>query len=246
MKKQIKKPALQTGVTKKRLRERTAELLEAHAVSIAKRIKGQKKHDKGNVGFKQTPSEVFVFLVIANEQLRNSYQEKFKNTRNFKKTIAFETVEQLIRYLEEYQFPKTSIFLAIIDHFFENVSEEEQKQGIALMQKLQQQDPAMELIMLSEQHDSSSVKTNAGYGLVTYIKETDGDSFKQILNCMIVAIHEQNKIRKQYDTKKMLKKGSIAAGIILVLLIVIDYITGAQSATGNGLIGVLPPSVFGK
>lgn len=246
MKKSTKKPASQTDITKKRLRAKTAELLEAHAISIAKRVKGKINHDKGNVGFKQTPCEVFVFLVIADEQLRNSYQEKFKNTRNFKKTIAFETVEQLLHYLEEHKFPATSIFLAIIDHFFENVSEEEQTQGIAVMQKLQQQDPAMELIMLSKQHDSSTVKTNTPYGLVTYIKKTDVDCFKQILNCMIVALHEHNKIRKQYDTKQMLKKGSIAAGVLLVLMIVIDYITGAQSGTGNGLMGVLPPSVFGK
>ena len=244
-KKPVKKPVSHVDETKKKLKARAAELLENHAISIVKRVKGKTKHEKGNVGLKQTPCEVFIFLVIANQQLRESYQERFKNTRHFKKTIAFENVEQLVHYLEEYKFPKTSIFLAIIDHFFENVSEEEKQQGIAAMQKLQQQDPSTELIMLTEQHDTTIVKVNTHFGLVTYIKKTGADCFKQILNDMVVAVHEHDKIRKQYDTKQILKKISIAGGFLLVLMFVVDYITGAQSGTGNGLIGVLPRSVFG-
>ncbi|MCL2327316.1 MAG: hypothetical protein FWC39_02250 [Bacteroidetes bacterium] len=237
-KKPVKKPVSHSGLTKKKLKARAAELLANHAISIVKRVKGKTKHDKGNVGFKQTPCEVFVFLVIANEQLRESYQEKFKNTRNFKKTIAFENVEQLVQYLAEYKFPKMSIFLAIIDHFFENVSEEEKQQGIAAMQKLQQQDPSMELIMLTGQHETTAVKVSTHFGLVTYIRKTDVDSFKLILNNMIVAVHEHDKVRKQYDTKQILKKISIAAGIALVLMVVIDYVTKGK------LIGVLPYTLF--
>lgn len=227
-----------TNANKKKLRDRTQELLNNHMASVALRVKGSKKHDKGNVGFKQTPCEVFVFIVIADEQLRAEYQERFKNTRNFKKTIAFENVEQLQQYLVEYKFPKMSIFLAVIDCFFENMSEDEQSVAIAAMKKLQQQDPSTELIMLSELHDSPTVKTNTPYGLVTYIKKTAADSFKQILNCMILAIHEHNKIRKQYDTKQMLKKGSIAAGILLVLMLIADFIAKGK------LLGVLPYSLF--
>ena len=243
-KKHVKKPASQADITKKKLKARAAELLENHVISIAKRAKGKTKHDKGNVGLKQTPCEVFVFLVIADQQLRESYQERFKNTRHFKKTVAFENVEQLVHYLEEYKFPKMSIFLAIIDHFFENVSEEEKQQGIAIMKKLQQQDPSMELMLLTEHHDTTLVKVNTHFGLVTYIKKTSADCFKKILNDMVVAVHEHDKVRKQYDTKQMLKTISIAAGIALVLLLVIDYVTGVQSSTGDGWIGVLPHSLF--
>ena len=226
------------NANKKKLRNKTQDLLANHAASVAFRVKGSKKHDKGNVGFKQTPCEVFVFIVVADERLRTEYQERFKNTRNFKKTIAFETVEQLQQYLAEYKFPKMSIFLAIIDCFFEKMSENEQNAGIAAMKKLQQQDPSMELIMLSELHDSPTVKTNTAYGPVTYIKKTAADGFKQILNCMILALHEHNKIRKQYDTKQMLKKGSIAAGIILVVMLIADFIAKGK------LLSVLPYSLF--
>ncbi|MDR1762203.1 MAG: hypothetical protein LBR55_07115 [Bacteroidales bacterium] len=239
MKKTTKKTTTSNAeANKKRLREKMQEMLELHAISIAHRTKGVKKHEKGNVGLKQTPCEVFVFVVIADEQLRNSYQEKFKNTRNFKKIIALESVEKLLHYLEEYQFPKMSIFIAIIDNFFENVSEEEQNQGIAIMKKLQKQDPMMELIMLSEQLDSPNVKTHTAYGLTTYIKKNNPDSFKKILNCMIVAVYDQDKIRRHYDTKQVLKKLSIAAGILIVLMLVIDFVTKGT------LIGVLPNTLF--
>ncbi len=244
MKKATKNIVSNSEETKKKHREKMQELLEMHAISMANRVQGTKKHDKGNVGMKQTPCEVFVFLVIADEQLRNSYQEKFKNTRNFKKTVAFETVEQLRQYLTEYKFPKTSIFLTIIDHFFENADKNEQQKAIVSIQNLNKQDPSMELIVLMNGVEVSGSKINTNFGTISAIKKTDVDCFKQILNTMIVAVHERDKIRKQYDTKQILKKATIVAGILLVLMLVIDYVTGITSETKNGLIGVLPRTLF--
>lgn len=245
-KKSKKTIASNADVNKKALRERNQELLQMHAQSVENRVKGAKKHDKGNVGLKQTPCEVFIFLVIADEQLRMNYVEKFKNTRHFKKTIPFETVEKLNAYLKEYKFPKTSIFLAVVDYFFEHAAEEEYQKNVAIMQALYQQDPMMELIVLADKPDAANVKVNTTYGRVTFVKKTDADCFTQVLNNMIVAVHEQNKIRKQYDTKKVLRKGTIVAIILVFIMFGIDYVTGLESVGGNGVIGVLPASVFGK
>ncbi|MDR2963612.1 MAG: hypothetical protein LBU90_08310 [Bacteroidales bacterium] len=238
---QTKKCQKNSDDTKKKLREKKQEAIENYAVSLASRIKGSKKHEKGNVGFKQTSCEVFVFLVIADATLRSDYQERFTHTRHFKKTVAFATVEELQKYMAEYSFPKNSIFLSVIDNFTETGSEEEQEKAAAHLKELHTHDPVMELIVLSERSDTTSaVKTCTPYGSVMFIKKTASDCFEQILNYMVVAIHEQDKIRKLYDTKQMIKRGSIVAVVVLVVLLIADFIAEGE------LIYILPRTWFLK
>ena len=191
-------------------------------ISVANRTKGKVPAEPGNTGIKHTHCEVFVFVVDDNELQLKVLQEQFKNTRSFKKTKGFTNGKDLLEYIKTRKFPKKSIFLIIMDYFLEDSDDEEAQNGIAVLNDLKAYDPNIEVIMLSSHSDVDIAASASYFGAVTFIQKGK-DAFKKILNNMVWAIHEQEKIRKKADAKRVLRIGIIAFISIFVILITIDY-----------------------
>lgn len=196
--------------------------IENFEISVANRIKGKVAAEPGNIGIKHTHCEVFVFIVDDNELQLKVLQEQFKNTRSFKKTKGFTNGKDLLDYIKTRKFPKKSIFLVVMDYFLEDSDDEEAQNGIAVLNDLKAYDPNIEVIMLSSHSDVDIAASASYFGAVTFIQKGK-DAFKKILNNMVWAIHEQEKIRKKADTKRVLRIGIIVFISIFVVLITIDF-----------------------
>ncbi|MFO7868412.1 MAG: response regulator, partial [Bacteroidales bacterium] len=198
--------------------------IKNYNLSIKNRIKGKKPVAAGNKGMKHTNGEVFVFLVDDNEMQLKVLQEQFKNTKSFKKTKGFTSGKSLLSYIKERKFPKHSIILVIMDYFLENSDNEESQNGIAVLNHIKEYDPNIEVIMLSSSSDVDIATSSSHFGAVTFIQKGK-DAFKKILNNMIWAIHEQEKIRKKAETKRIIKSAIIIFLFFLIGIIAYDAIT---------------------
>jgi two-component system, OmpR family, response regulator len=208
------------------------EQLKNFAVSISNRTKGKELAEPGNKGVKHTHCEVFIFLVDDNELQLKVLQEQFKNTRSFKKTKAFTNGKDLLEYIKYTKFPKNSIFLVVMDYFLEDSDDEEAQNGIAVLNDLKTYDPNIEVIMLSSHADVDIAASATYFGAVTFIQKGK-DAFNKIINNIVWAIHEQEKIRKKADAKKLIKIGIIGFLSIIFILVVADALSG-------GKLGIIP------
>ena len=208
------------------------EQLKNFAVSISNRTKGKELAEPGNKGVKHTHCEVFIFLVDDNELQLKVLQEQFKNTRSFKKTKAFTNGKDLLDYIQYTKFPKNSIFLVVMDYFLEDSDDEEAQNGIAVLNDLKSYDPNIEVIMLSSHADVDIAASASYFGAVTFIQKGK-DAFNKIINNIVWAIHEQEKIRKKADSKKLIKIGIIGFLGLIFILVLADALSG-------GKLGVIP------
>ncbi len=158
-------------------------------------------------------------------------QEQFKNTRSFKKTVGFTNGADLLEYIKTRKFPQMSILLVVMDYFLEDSDDAEAQNGITVLNELKDYDPNIEVIMLSSSTDADIATSASYFGAVTFIQKGK-DAFKKVLNNMVWAIHEQEKIRKKSDTKKMIKFLLIGFVSLIVLMLIIDSFTG--------ILGILP------
>lgn len=239
--KQTKKTAAKKIENEKReakLKRKSKEevLIANYNISIANRVKGKRKAEPGNSQVKNVYSEVFIFLVDDNELQLKVLQEQFKNTRSFKNTKAFTNGSDLLKYIKTYKFPKNSIFMVVMDYFLENPDNEEAQNGIDMLNKLKEYDPSIEVIMLSSSADVDVAASAAHFGAVTFIQK-GSDAFKKVVNNIVWAVHEQEKIRKKAGTKRLIKIGLIGFITIIVTLMVADFLT-------DGSLGVLPSTIF--
>jgi len=207
-----------------KLRSREEEQLKNYSISMNNRKKGKVPAEPGNKGIRHTYAEVFVFVVDDNELQLKVLQEQFKNTRSFKNTKGFTNGADLLKYIKTRKFPKMSILLVVMDYFLEDSDDEEAQNGIAILNELKEYDPNIEVIMLSSSSDVDIATSASYFGAVTFIQKGK-DAFKKVLNNLVWAIHEQEKIRKKSDTKKMIKIGIIGFVTVIVALLVIDIFT---------------------
>lgn len=208
------------------------EQLKNYNVSISNRTKGKTPAEPGNTGVKHTQCEVFIFLVDDNELQLKVLQEQFKNTRSFKKTKAFTNGKDLLDYIKTSKFPKNSIFLVVMDYFLEDSDDEEAQNGIAVLNDLKSYDPNIEVIMLSSHADVDIAASATYFGAVTFIQKGK-DAFNKIINNIVWAIHEQEKLRKKADAKKLIKFGIIGFLSIIAILLIADLVT-------DGALGIIP------
>ncbi|MDA3882960.1 MAG: response regulator [Bacteroidales bacterium] len=200
--------------------------IQNYNVSTSNRLKGKNPAEPGNKGIKHTPAEVFIFVVDDNELQLKVLQEQFKNTKSFKKTKGFTNGADLLSYIKDKKFPRHSILLVIMDYFLEDSDDEESQNGIAILNQLKEYDPNIEVIMLSSHSDVDIATSSSYFGAVTFIQKGQ-DAFKKIINNLIWAIHQQEKIRKKAETKRVIKIGLIVFISFLLILIVIDAATNA-------------------
>ncbi|HON51731.1 MAG TPA: response regulator [Bacteroidales bacterium] len=238
---EIKKPVTQTveketktSKVEKKIdnKAKEEEQLKNYNVSITNRTKGKVPAEPGNKGVKHTNCEVFIFLVDDNELQLKVLQEQFKNTRSFKKTKAFTNGKDLLDYIKTSKFPKNSIFLVVMDYFLEDSDDEEAQNGIAVLNELKSYDPNIEVIMLSSHADVDIAASATYFGAVTFIQKGK-DAFNKIINNIVWAIHEQEKLRKKADAKKLIKIGIIGFLSVIAILIIADIVT-------DGALGIIP------
>ncbi len=200
--------------------------IQNYNVSTSNRLKGKAPAESGNKGMKHTSAEVFIFVVDDNELQLKVLQEQFKNTKSFKKTKGFTNGADLLSYIKDKKFPRHSILIVVMDYFLEDSDDEESQNGIAILNQLKEYDPNIEVIMLSSHSDVDIATSSSYFGAVTFIQKGQ-DAFKKIINNLIWAIHQQEKIRKKAETKRVIKMGLIVFVLFLVILIIIDASTNA-------------------
>jgi len=196
--------------------------LENFKISTTNRAQGKTPVDPGNTGIKHTNCEVFIFIVDDNELQLKVLQEQFKNTRSFKKTKGFTNGKDLLSYIKTRKFPKKSICLVIMDYFLEDSDDEEAQNGIAVLNDLKAYDPSIDVIMLSSHSDVDIAASASYFGAITFIQKGP-EAFRKVLNNIVWAIHEQEKIRKKADSKRVLQIGIIVFISVLLILFTIDF-----------------------
>lgn len=206
----------------KKKKEIEKRKLENFKISTTNRAQGKTPVDPGNTGIKHTNCEVFIFIVDDNELQLKVLQEQFKNTRSFKKTKGFTNGKDLLSYIKTRKFPKKSICLVIMDYFLEDSDDEEAQNGIAVLNDLKAYDPSIDVIMLSSHSDVDIAASASYFGAITFIQKGP-EAFKKVLNNIVWAIHEQEKIRKKADSKRVLQIGIIVFISVLLILFTIDF-----------------------
>lgn len=205
----------------KKKRSLIASQLESYAISQKNRAMGKTKVTEGNK-VKSSVCEVFVYLVDDNALQLKVMQEKFKNTRSFKRTEAFSSGEACLNYVKSHKYPKRSIILVIADFHLENSDDEDVMNGIDLLGELKQYDPEIEVIILSGSTDEHVANAASKYGAVSFVQKGP-ESFKNVLNTMLWAIRERDTIRKTAEAKSGVKTMAIVIGISFVLLAILGY-----------------------
>ena len=198
-----------------------AAQLEAYAISQKNRALGKEKTPDGNK-VKSSVCEVFVYLVDDNALQLKVMQEKFKNTRSFKRTEAFSSGEACLAYVKKHKYPKRSIILVIADFHLENSDDEDVMNGIDLLGELKQYDPEIEVIILSGSTDEHVANAANKYGAVSFVQKGP-ESFKNVLNTMLWAIRERDNIRKTAEAKSGVKTMGIVIAISFILLGILGY-----------------------
>lgn len=199
-----------------------AAQLEAYAHSQKNRSLGKEKAPDGNK-VKSSVCEVFVYLVDDNALQLKVMQEKFKNTRSFKRTEAFSSGEACLAFVKKHRFPKRSIILVIADFHLENSDDEDVMNGIDLLGELKQYDPEIEVIILSGSTDEHIANAANKYGAVSFVQKGP-ESFKNVLNTMLWAIRERDTIRKTAEAKSGVKTLGIVMLISFILLGILGYL----------------------
>jgi|GEM_PF-1636131 len=195
--------------------------LEAYAISQKNKKSGKVKVGEGNK-VKHSVCEVFVYLVDDNELQLKVLQEKFKNTRSFKRTEAFASGEECLAYIKKHKYPARSIILVIADFHLDDSDDEDVMNGIDLLGELKQYDPTIEVIMLSGSNDDHVVRAAAKYGATNFIQKGP-DSFKKTLNSMLWAIREKDSIRKTAESKNSIKNLIVGMIVIFFVIFVLGY-----------------------
>ncbi len=195
--------------------------LEAYAISQKNRAIGKVKAPEGNK-VRSSACDVYVYLVDDNALQLKVMQEKFKNTRSFKKTEAFASGETCLAYVKKHKFAKRSIILVIADFHLDNSDDEDIMNGIDLMGELKKYDPEIEVIILSGSTDEHIINAANKYGAVSFVQKGP-ESFKNVLNTMLWAIRERDTVRKTAEAKSGVKTLGIIMVVSFILLGILGY-----------------------
>lgn len=205
----------------KKKRSLIAAQLEAYAISQKKRALGKVKAPDGNK-VRSSVCDVFVYLVDDNGLQLKVMQEKFKNTRSFKRTEVFKSGEECLGFVKKHKFPKRSIILVVADFNLENSDDEDVMNGIDLLCELKKYDPEIEVIILSGTTDEHIINAASKYGAVSFVQKGP-ESFKNVLNTMLWAIRERDTIRKTAEAKSGVKMMATILIVSFILLGIMGY-----------------------
>ncbi|MCQ2608141.1 MAG: hypothetical protein MJ197_05590 [Bacteroidales bacterium] len=218
---------------KKLKAECVAEENQKYMISQHIRKTGTVAVEPGNKAIKTTPSEVFIYIV-GNAEECSSFQEQFKKTKNFKKTKVFGTVNEVKDYIGKSKFPNNSIIIL----FYVvpgSVTAEEIAHEIECVDKIKEADPTLDAMLVTS-------NTNLPAGSFDFVILKNEEMFGKIITNITWAIREQDRIRKQVESKQFIKMAIIVFVVFFVLLFAVDFITGLMDTNPNpsGIFGIVP------
>lgn len=216
---------------KKLKAECVAEENARYITSQKKRKIGSGEVPAGNTGLKATKSEVFIYL-IGNEESTKSLQEQFKSTKSYKKTKSFETTEAAKNFLDVSKFPNNSIIILILTT--PDFAKEEYIQNeLKYLSQIKAEDPSLDVMLLT----SSAISAN-----VDFIVQRSSDAFGKLVTNITWAIREQDRIRRQVESKQFIKMAIIIFFAFFFIVFAIDFITGLMDPNPNpsGILGIVP------
>lgn len=192
--------------------------------SIDNRTKGKYPAEDGNKGVKHTDSEVFVYVIDDNALQLKVMVEKFKNTKSFKKAKGFESGTACLEYLKTHRYPKKSMIMVVVDFYLEPSANdpEEPVTGIDVLTQLKEYDSDIEVIILSASDDVDISASATRFGALSFIKKGD-DDFKKIVNNIVWAIYEKQKLRNKAETQDMVKKIGIIMAVVFTIIGILYY-----------------------
>lgn len=228
---------------KNKAKDRSYELKKLKAECVAeenlryitsqnKRKQGSGETVTGNTGLKTTKCEIFL-LLIGNETTTKSLQEQFKSTRSYKKTYAFPDAESAKNFLDVSKFPNNSIIITILATP-DFVKEDDVQKEIDILAKIKADDPSMDVMLLTSEPYSSNV--------IDFVVQRSSDSFGKIITNITWAIREQDRIRRQVESKQFIKMAIIVFFAFFAFIFALDFITGLMDPSPNpsGILGILP------
>lgn len=217
---------------KKLKAECVAEENKRYTTSQAKRKLGSGEVPSGNTGLKATRSEVFIYL-IGPEETTKPIQEQFKSTRSYKKTKAFTDASAVKNFLDVSKFPNNSIIILILATP-DFTKEEDLQKELNVIEEIKKEDPSLDVMLLT----SETVST----GTVDFIIQRSSESFGKIITNITWAIREQDRIRRQVESKQFIKMSVIVFISFFVFIFALDFITGLMDTNPNpsGILGIVP------
>ena len=215
---------------KKLKAECVAEENKQFYTSLEKRKHGEKAAEPGNTGLKATPCELFIYL-IGQETETKSLDEQFKATRSYRKTKSFANATAFKEYLDKVKFPRYSILIGIYIQPNE-ATEEFLDAELATMAKLKQLDPMMNVMLLS------NANTHAHH--FDFMIFRNSETLGKLVTAITWAIREHDRIRKQIEAKQLIKAGIMVFVSAIVILFLIDFVTGIMSPVKQGVFGIIP------
>ncbi len=209
-----------------------AEENKRFLVSQRNRRKGTADAVAGNTGLKSTKSEVYILLVCKNETESVSLQEQFKSTRIFKKTKPFADMQSTLQYIKQSRFAKNSIIIIVYAPEDENSPETHKE--FAMLDEIKKEDPNSDVILVT-----SNVNAVPS-GSIDFCVPKHNEYFSKIVTNITWAIREQERIRKQVESKQFIKMAIIIFVMFFVLVFAIDFVSGILSPMRKGLLGIVP------
>jgi len=148
---------------------------------------------------KATKSEVFI-LLVGPEETTKPIQEQFKSTRSYKKTKSFVDAASAKNFLDVSKFPNNSIIILILvtPDF---TKEEDLQKELDVVAQIKAEDPSMDIMLLTSESVSSST--------VDFVVQRSSEAFGKIITNITWAIREQDRIRRQVESKQFIKMAII-------------------------------------
>lgn len=217
---------------KKLKAECVAEENKKYMISQHIRKTGSMAVEPGNK-LKTTPSEVYIYAVGTDADCA-SFQEQFKKSKNFKKVKSFASVNAVRDYIGKSKFPNNSIvvlFYVVPD----TATQEEISQEIECVSKIKEADPTLDAMLVTS-------NTRLSAGCFDFVILKNEDMFGKIITNITWAIREQDRIRKQVESKQFIKFAIIIFFVFIVALFAVDFITGLMDDNPNpsGIFGIVP------
>jgi len=186
------------------------EEIKNYAYSTKVRSKGKFAAKEVNKTKKST-NEVFIYLVDDNAKQLKALQDKFKASRAYKTTKAFDSGDKCFKYIQSRKYGKNSVIVVIADYYMQSQAKRGMMNGLDLLVSLKEYDPCIDVILISDYDDQELADTAFHYGAVGFVKKGVAAS-RTILT-------EIQSIAKKREAIRKKASGKGAKKFFLVLLI---------------------------
>lgn len=194
------------------------------------RKQGSVEAAPGNSGLKSTRGVVYFLIVSGDEEQSKSLQEQFKSTKSYKKTKAFSSMESARDYVKNSRFEKNSIIILIWD-----VPTDVQKaqQEHLVLEGMKAMDPCMDIMAIAPNVHQIPA------GSVDYSIAKTSDMFSKIIQNITWSLREQDRIRRQVESKEFIKVAIFVFIGFFVVVFALDVVTALLADDGRGLLGII-------